>query len=57
MKTILQSGDHVHLRVNGRRRRCVVQDVLPIAQDAVPIRWRKKVVWVDRAKIRKLPSK
>jgi hypothetical protein len=55
-RLILQQGDKVTYRVNGRKMRGAVADVLPISQDRVPIQRRVTVVWMDRKNVRKIPN-
>jgi len=58
LSTLLQQGDRVIYRVNGRKLRGIVQDVLPMKpQDRIPILKQKKTHWIDRKDVRKAPPK
>jgi hypothetical protein len=58
VSAILFQGDRVIYRVNGRRYRGIVQDVLPMKpQERIPVLKREKTHWIDRKDIRKAPPK
>lgn len=58
MSAILLQGDRVIYRVNGKKYRGIVQDVLPMKpQERIPVLKRNKTHWIDRKDIRKAPTK
>jgi hypothetical protein len=58
MATVLQEGDRVIYKVNGRKMRAIVGNHIPfLPQIEVPIRKRNKEYWVDRKLLRKLPNR
>lgn len=58
MRTKLHQGDEVRYLVNGHKLRGIVQDALPgLVPHAVPVLKRRRTFWMDRAEVRKLPSR
>lgn len=58
MRTPLHDQDKVRYRTAHRRMRGTVVEFLPMpGLDAVPVRLRKRIVWLSRGEVRKLPGR